>query len=309
MASAISIDGLRKSFRSNWAFGSKPVLHGIDLEVQEGRIFGFLGPNGAGKTTTIKILVGLVHATAGRALLLGQPAGSAAAMQQVGFLPENPYFYEYLTSHETLHFYGSLFGLRGPERKDRVERLLEEFDLARVRDQRIRTFSKGMRQRLGMAQALVGRPRLVILDEPQSGLDPIGRYRIKAAITRLRDEGVTVFFSSHILGDVEDLCDDAGLLVNGRLVRAGPLQELLAAQSQSFELKFRNVTHQTAQELADAGLQGRLGGEIFTLSVQGQSRLDAALQQVRSRGGLILSLQPVRETLEDYFVRVAQGEA
>jgi ABC-2 type transport system ATP-binding protein len=305
MPSAIRLSGLKKSFRHPWSLKRKAVLHGLDLEVDEGKVFGFLGPNGSGKTTTIKILVGLVSATEGSASVLGRPSGDAAARQEVGFLPENPYFYEYLTPEESLRFYGSLFGLRGPGLERTAGRLLAEFDLERVRNQRVRTFSKGMRQRLGMAQALVGSPRLIILDEPQSGLDPIGRYQIKAAINRLRGQGVTVFFSSHILADVEDVCDDVGLLLGGRLAQSGPLRELLATQSQRFELQFRGLPSEAARELAAAGITGSFGGEIYSVQVARPEDVGAVLDRVRSAGGQVVTLHPVRETLEDYFVRMA----
>jgi ABC-2 type transport system ATP-binding protein len=307
MSSAISLRGVTKSYRSSWTLRRASVLHGLDLEVEEGKIFGFLGPNGAGKTTTIKILVGLARASGGSTTVLGQPAGTPAARHKVGFLPENPYFYEYLTSEESLRFYASLFGLPRAERGPLVERLLADFDLARVRHQRIRTFSKGMRQRLGMAQALVGNPRLVILDEPQSGLDPIGRYHIKAAIARLREQGVTVFFSSHILADVEDLCDDVGLLVAGRLAQTGPLHDLLAAQSQSHELQFREVGPEAARQLAEKGIHGTHSGGVYTIQTSRQDEIGAVLDCVRSVGGRVVSVQPMRESLEDYFVRMAQG--
>jgi ABC-2 type transport system ATP-binding protein len=307
MANAIQLSGLKKSFRHPWSLKHKPVLHGLDLEVREGKIFGFLGPNGAGKTTTLKILVGLVAATEGSAWVLGRPASEAAARQEVGFLPENPYFYEYLTPEESLRFYGSLFRLHGAGLQSQVQRLLEEFDLERARKQRIRTFSKGMRQRLGMAQALIGSPRLVILDEPQSGLDPIGRYRIKEAISRLAAQGVTVFFSSHILADVEDLCDEIGLLLGGRLAQSGPLRQLLASQSQRFELQFRGLTPQAARELAAGGIHGSFGSEIFTVQTSRPEEVGALLDRVRAAGGQVVALHPVRESLEEYFVRMTSN--
>ena len=307
MPSAISLRRVTKVFRSTWTLQNKPVLHGIDLEVEQGKIFGFLGPNGAGKTTTIKILVGLSKPTTGTASLFGQSAALAASRRDVGFLPENPYFYEYLTAEESLRFYGSLFNVERGELDRRTGHLLEEFGLAGARKQRVRTFSKGMRQRLGMAQALIGEPRLVILDEPQSGLDPIGRYEVKSAIARLRESGVTVFFSSHVLADVEDLCDDVGLLIKGELTQAGSLSTLLADQSQKYELQFRGVGPEQLAQLENAGLSGRSRGDLVTYQVERPEDIGAVLDRVRGAGGQVVALNPVRETLEDYFVRVAQS--
>ncbi len=305
MDDAIVLKGLRKSFRTGVRMEPKEVLQGLDLRVRPGSIFGFLGPNGAGKTTTIKTVVGLVRPTAGQVTVFGHPAGTAKAAELLGFLPENPYFYEYLNPAETLNFYGGFFAGSRAERRELVEELLDKFDLQTVRNQRIKTFSKGMRQRLGMAQALVGRPQLLVLDEPMSGLDPIGRHRIKEAIRDAAERGITVFFSSHILADVEDLCSEVGLLLSGQLAKIGSLEELLVNQSQTYLLQFDRVTRDTARSLQSGGLKGKLSGERFLVRTEDPDEVGPLLDQVRQAGGRILAVQPLRETLEEYFVRQA----
>ena len=203
------------------------ALQGLNLHVEEGEIFGFLGPNGSGKTTTMKILMGLIYPTSGRARLFGKPIGSVDVKAMIGFLPESPYFYDYVTADEFLTFYGQLFGRRGAPLRRRIDELLELVGLSGSHRTRLRSFSKGMLQRIGLAQALINDPTLVVLDEPMSGLDPIGRKEFRDLILHLKALGKTVFFSSHILSDAETLCDRIGIIINGQLRETGRLDELL----------------------------------------------------------------------------------
>ena len=212
------------------------ALDGLTLEVREGEVFGFLGPNGAGKTTTLKLLMQLVFPTTGRAEMLGRPLGDLAAKRRIGYLPENPYFYDYLTAEELLMYFGALFGYDAAERRRRTSRLLDLVGIAAERRLQLRKFSKGMLQRVGIAQALLNDPDLVILDEPMSGLDPLGRRDVRALILSLRDRGCTVFFSSHVLSDAEALCSRVAILARGRLVASGDLNEMLAFKASGWEL-------------------------------------------------------------------------
>src|SRR5262245_33404573 len=225
---AVSISNLKKSYRVGFlAQGSRPALVDLSLEVQPGEIFGYLGPNGAGKTTTLKILMGLAFADSGSASILGLPLESEGWRHRVGYLPEHPYFYDYLTASEYLDYVGRLFGLEVKERRERARSLLDRVGLASAADISVRRYSKGMCQRLGIAQALLNDPELVFLDEPMSGLDPVGRRLVRELILELRARGRTIFFSTHILSDAEALCDRVALMRSGRLVSIGRLDQIL----------------------------------------------------------------------------------
>src|SRR4029077_8961407 len=212
------------------------ALDRLTLDVGAGEVFGFLGPNGAGKTTTLKLLMQLVYPTGGGAEILGRPLGDLSVKQRIGYLPENPYFYDHLTAEELLVYFASLFGIRGAERRARASRLLDEVGIGGERRLQLRKFSKGMLQRVGIAQALVNDPELVIFDEPMSGLDPLGRRDVRALILQLRDRGCTVFFSSHVLSDAEALCGRVAILAKGRLIASGRLTEMLAFEARGWEL-------------------------------------------------------------------------
>jgi ABC-2 type transport system ATP-binding protein len=263
-----------------------------------------LGHNGAGKTTTLKLLMGLLVPTAGTALILGRPIEDVAVRQRVGFLPESPYFYEYLTAEEFLTFYGQLFGLGGAPLARKVDELLEMVSMVDARRLPLGKFSKGMLQRIGLAQALINDPQLVILDEPMSGLDPIGRRDVRDIILRLREDGKTVFFSTHILPDVEMICDRVGILVRGRLRAVGAVHELVGAASvTSVEVVVEGV--------AEAGLQEvtRLGGTVVRrghqvlIKLEGETGVSALLDIVRRHAGRVVSLVPHKRSLEDLFLR------
>ncbi len=296
---AIAIRGLSKSYRSDFWKRPHLALQGLDLDVAKGEIFGFIGPNGAGKTTTIKILVGLHAASAGTVALFGQPHDEAASRARLGFLPERPYFYQHLTARELLAFYGDLLGVDSRVLKSRVGQLLERVDLSRVADDPLGSYSKGMLQRVGLAQALLGDPDLVILDEPMSGLDPLGRALVRDIILEERDAGRTVFFSSHILHDVETLCSRVALLIGGQRKGVGTVAELIGDQVRFVELVVRGA--------ADLDLPGE---RVRQEPSDGRPRshwrvspdqLDAAIGAVLAAGGQVLEATPVRSTLEDLF--------
>src|SRR5438132_9910137 len=225
------------------------ALDRLTLEVRAGEVFGFLGPNGAGKTTTLKLLMQLWFPTSGRAESLGAPVGDLRVKRRIGYLPENPYFYDHLTAEELLTYFAALFGYRAADARARAVRLLDEVGVGAERRLQLRKFSKGMLQRVGIAQALVNDPELVIFDEPMSGLDPLGRRDVRSLILRLRDRGCTVFFSSHVLSDAEALCSRVAILANGRLVTTGRLSEMLAFQARGWELVMANVTEAAVAKL------------------------------------------------------------
>lgn len=304
----LQIVGLTKEFRLGLRGRRVLVLDRLDLEVEQGEIFGFLGHNGAGKTTTLKLLMGLLAPTGGTARILGRPIEDVAVKQHVGFLPEAPYFYEYLTAEEFLLFYGQLFGLGGAPLVRKVDELLEMVSMVDARRLPLRKFSKGMLQRIGLAQALINDPQLVILDEPMSGLDPIGRRDVRDIILRLREEGKTVFFSTHILPDVEMICDRVGILVRGRLRAVGAVHELVGAASvTSVEV--------VVEGLAEAGIQeaSRLGGTVVRrghqvlIRLEGEAGVSALLDSVRRHAGRLVSLVPHKRSLEDLFLKEMEG--
>jgi len=284
------------------------ALDRLTLDVQPGEVFGFLGPNGAGKTTTLKLLMQLVYPTSGRAELLGLPAGAAAAKRRIGYLPENPYFYDHLTAEELLVYFGALFGLDPRERRARAARLLDDVGIGAERRLPLRKFSKGMLQRVGIAQALLNDPELVILDEPMSGLDPLGRRDVRALILRLRDRGTTVFFSSHVLSDAETLCSRVAILAHGRLASIGRLADMLAFKARGWEL--------VVSDLAEAPAPGpfvhsvvRIGDGRYQLELPLDPPPERLLAGLTAAGARLVSLNPIRETLEDYFVEQVSATA
>jgi ABC-2 type transport system ATP-binding protein len=303
LMNAIETQNLVHAYQKHFWSPRKTALNGLDLKVAEGEIFGYLGANGAGKTTTIKILVGLHSQTSGTATVFGRSVRDVNSRREIGFMPENPYFYEYLTAAESLDFYGSLCDMPRADRKKRGAELLEFVGLADARDVRMKEFSKGMRQRIGIAQALIHKPKLVVLDEPMSGLDPVGRMQVREAILSLKREGMTVFFSSHVLQDVEMICDRAGLLLDGKLQAAGPLSELLQAENKRIEVAAENLPPQLALKLhAVAASSARRGeGEFFIFD--DRDKADAAAREIVQSGAKLNLFRPSGETLEEYFMR------
>jgi ABC-2 type transport system ATP-binding protein len=299
----ILIEGLTKEFRSGWP-GRPPImaLAGLSLTVHPGEIYGFLGPNGAGKTTTLKILLGLMRATSGRAEMFGQPAGDVAVRRRIGFLPESPYFYDYLTAEEFLSFYGHLAGLDRSTLAARVTDLLELVGLAEARTRQLRKFSKGMLQRVGLAQALIHDPELVILDEPMSGLDPLGRKQVRDLILGLRDKGKTVFFSTHIIPDVEMICDRVGMVVKGKILASGRVDELVSHGTQSVEIVCEGIQAQTIPAIVSAASRMLQRGRQCLMVLPGPERLEEVLAVIRGQGAKLISVTPQKGTLEDMFI-------
>lgn len=294
MEPAIRIRGLSKVYRSGFWRIPFTGLKGLDLDVPEGTSFGFVGPNGAGKTTTIKCLMGLQRPTTGEAWIHGRPITGPDSRRSVGFLPERPYFYEHLTAWEFLDFYGRLCEVPGPVRGERITRLLERVELARFRDVPLGKFSKGMLQRAGLAQALIADAALLVLDEPMSGLDPLGRVLVRDIILEERAAGKTVFFSSHILSDIEAICDRVAIVVGGELRGEGTVSELLR----------QTVVHVDCEVLADrapAGTCLRSDGRHHVVRVAPE-QVDGVVDEVRRAGGSVLSVQPHAKTLEDVLL-------
>ncbi len=301
---AIDVHGLAKTFRSKILYRPKPVLAGLDLAVEEGEIFGFLGPNGAGKTTTIRILLGLVRPTEGSGTLLGHPFGDRAARQELGFVPDSPNFYLYLTARELLEFTGRLHGLRGADLRKRIETTLDRVGLDdEARGRALKTCSRGMLQRTGIGAAILHRPRLVVLDEPMSGLDPRGRREFRDLILELKADGTTVFLSSHVLADIESTADRVGILDGGRLIRCGPLDEVLSCGERCVEIGFE-LPDGSPPDFLGAGLDSvREGAQGWIASTSDPRVGSEVVRRVLERGGQLLSYQRSRVSLEEFFLR------
>lgn len=291
-----------------WRKRPRRALDRLSLQVEAGEVFGFLGPNGAGKTTTLKLLMQLVFPSSGEAKILGHPPGDLRAKRRLGYLPENPYFYDYLTAEELLTYFGALLGLAPADRRRRVSALLDEVGLESERKLQLRKFSKGMLQRVGIAQALLNEPDLVILDEPMSGLDPLGRRDVRKLILRLRDRGCTVFFSSHVLSDAEALCSRVAILAKGRLVASGRLNDMLAFGVRGWELIVADIDDAIVDKYKPRISRALpIGGGRFALELPIETPPEKLLAELTADGGRLVSLNPLRETLENFFVeRVEQ---
>jgi ABC-2 type transport system ATP-binding protein len=304
-APVLSLVKLGKTFRKPFSGKKVVAVEGIDLEVHDGEIVGFLGPNGAGKTTTLKMLTGLIAPTQGTATLFGHPIPSPDAMAHVGFLPENPYVYPYLTPREFVSLCGRLSGLSGDKLRIRVEQVIERVGMSEAIDRAVRALSKGMLQRVGLAAALVHDPRLLILDEPMSGLDPVGRKDVRDIIVDEKKKGKTVFFSTHILSDVEALCDHVCILRRGKVVVSGVLDELLDAGVRASEITLSPSTAELREALAGMGLSPREIGGTVVVEVEGDARARDVLKLALDRGAKVESVTSKKETLESLFVRRA----
>jgi ABC-2 type transport system ATP-binding protein len=306
---ALEVSGLSKSFRSGiFRKRSHSVLKGVSFEVQAGEIFGYLGPNGSGKSTTLKILLGLIFADAGKLRVLGRALQDRSWRHRVGYLPEHPYFYDYLTPTEYLGYVGLLFAMPAERVRQRSTELLKLVGLGRSADMPLRRFSKGMVQRLGLAQALLNDPELLILDEPMSGLDPIGRRMVRDIILAQRQQGKTVFFSTHILTDAETLCDRIGVLRGGELLAAGRLQEILKLDASHVEILVSGLSEDALAKLPVPAESRHRAGDRVRLHV-GEGRIGELITALEAAGGRILSVQPIRQSLEDYFFKELGGEA
>ena len=307
---AIKTEGLCKDYRIGFWRRRSRVLHHLDLTVETGETFGYLGPNGAGKTTTLKILLGLVRPTAGRAWLLEKEVSDASARAAVGFLPENPSFYDYLTGEEFLAYAARLARLSRGQARVQIRDLLQIVGLEAAGKLQLRKYSKGMLQRVGLAQALLGDPRLVILDEPMSGLDPIGRKEVRDIILRLRAEGRTVFFSSHIIPDVEMICDRVGILLGGRLTRVGRLDELLGTEVESTEVIAVGLSPAVLKEVGGLALAPPLvRGDRAMFRLREEGDVEKVLQRILEAGGRVAAVTPQKRSLEELFLAEVQRES
>jgi ABC-2 type transport system ATP-binding protein len=304
---AIEILGLEKTYRVGF-FRQRPklALHPLHLTIAEGEVFGFLGPNGAGKTTTLKLLMGLVFPTGGTARILGLELDDPRMHAQIGFLPEQPYFYDYLTAQELLEYYAQLSGVPAKERSQRVQQMLGRVGLQDSAKVQLRKFSKGMLQRVGLAQAILHDPKVVFLDEPMSGLDPMGRREVRDMIQQLRDEGRTVFFSTHILSDAEALCDRVAVIHQGELRGVGAVADLTSEVQGKVEIIF--YANSAPAALAGLGAETRISGNVVNAVVP-EEKQEAALDLLRRERIQLISLNPVRSSLEEYYVQKLQTES
>jgi len=306
--SAIRARGLRKTFRTGFLMRAVEAVRGVDLEVERGSIYGFIGPNGAGKTTTIKLLTGLIQPTAGEAWINGIPVSEARSRRGLGFQPEGTYFHEYLTGAEFLDFHARLLSLPLELRRRRIPLLLERVGLAHAAELRIRRYSKGMCQRIGLAQALIGEPEVVILDEPMSGLDPLGRREVRDLILSLRDQGKTVFLTSHILADAEMICDQVGIILGGKIIQEGYLDELLGKEISGVDLVVEGIDATLYEQLREEAQRGVAQGGRFLFQFADEAAAEKALDRVREQGGRVRSLVPRRRSLEDLLVADMEEE-
>ena len=303
---AIEIDGLTKDYALGfWRKRMRRSLDNLSLRVEDGEIFGFLGPNGAGKTTTLKLLMGLIFPTAGTARIRGKSIDDVAMHREIGYLPEQPYFYDYLTARELLDYYARFFGFAAADRRERVARFLELVGLTTAADVQLRKFSKGMLQRAGIAQAILHDPKVVFLDEPMSGLDPIGRREVRDIILNLKNQGRTVFFSTHILSDAEMLCDRVAVLVDGKLQGVGAPSEIVSMDVVAMDILFE-LKDGRALPPALAGFTTKAGAH-YRAEVP-EVDIYATLEKLRECDARILSVQPVRPSLEEYFFRMVNRE-
>ena len=301
---AIELDELSKDyFLGFWRPKPYRAVDRLTFAVEPGEIFGFLGPNGAGKSTTLKLLMGLLFPTSGSARILGQPAGDVATRRRLGFLPENPYFYDYLTAEELLTYYAGLYGFSGADRTRRVRTVLDRVGLGAEQQKRLRSYSRGMVQRVGIAQAILAEPDVVFLDEPMAGLDPLGRRELRQLMLTLRDRGCTVFFSSHILSDAEALCSRVGILARGRLVAHGRLADIAAFESQGWELVVAGLTDDVKRLVQDrVRSMTALPDDRYALELHSSDAPAPLVHELSTHGARIVSLNPIRMSLEDYFV-------
>ncbi len=299
----IETDRLTKDYLVGfWRKSPRRSLDSLSIEIQQNEVFGFLGPNGAGKTTTLKLLMNLIFPTSGSARIMGRSTDDPGMHRQIGYLPEQPYFYDYLTAGELLDYFACFFGYDAAERRRRVDRFLERVGIASSRDVQLRKFSKGMLQRIGLAQAILHDPELVILDEPMSGLDPIGRREVRDLILELKKEGRTVFFSTHILPDAETLCDRLAVLAGGRLMGMGRVSDLVPIEVHGVEIVFELPGHAAPP---DGFATVTKTGDYYRWEVP-QGDVYTAIERLRGLRAKVIGLSEVRPTLEDYFLRLVE---
>ena len=301
---AIETENLSKDYLVGfWRPKPYRALDGLTLSIDAGEVFGFLGPNGAGKSTTLKLLMQLIYPSAGTARILGKPVGDVEVRRRIGFLAENPYYYDYLTAEEVLTYFARLCGVNAGV-PARVSAMLDEVGIGAERRLKLRSYSKGMLQRVGLAQALIHDPEVVFLDEPMSGLDPLGRRHVRDLILRLRAKGGTVFFSSHILSDAELLCNRVGIMVQGRLVASGRVSEMVAFEVKGWELVVSGVSDalRTRLEPRVTAMHPLTHGR-YTMHIRADRKPEEFMAQLTALGATVESLNPLRDTLEDFFVK------
>ena len=303
---AVEIQNLSKDYAVGfWKKRLRPALKPLNLNVEAGETFGFLGPNGAGKTTTLKLLMGIIFPTSGSAKILGKDCLDPEVKQKIGFLPEQPYFYDYLSAPELLDYYGRLSGMSATGRKERIEKLLDRVGLSDVGSKHLRKFSKGMLQRVGIAQAIIHDPQVVFLDEPMSGLDPVGRYEVRELIQALKDEGKTIFFSTHILSDAEALCDRVAVIHKGELRGVGVVNDFRSSIAEQTEVIWLNAGALAA--VANLLTDTHITGDTVRGTVK-SADLDRLLEKLRQQGARLISVTPIHRTLEDYFMSKTREE-
>lgn len=303
MGAVLRIDNLTKDYRQGFFGRRVRALDHLSLEVNPGEVFGFLGPNGAGKTTTIKTLLDLIHPTEGTAWLLDQKIGSPELKHRIGYMPENPYFYRFLTAWEFLLFYGRIAGLSAEARRKRAEELLGMVGLNEARNKRIGEFSKGMVQRIGLAQAMLTDPQLILMDEPLSGLDPIGRHEMRQIIERFRKEGKTIFFCSHVLSDVEILCDRVAILNKGKMIRIGSITDIVGNQAKVIEVALTGWDEARAAQIRSLAAEVAQRGELLLVRCPNEAGVEQVLQIALRERLHVHSVTPLRQGLEDYFMK------
>ena len=301
----LKTEDLTKVFRRGWKRGKFTALDSLSIEVEEGEVFGFLGPNGAGKTTTIKILLRLLTPTRGTAYILGKDIRDAPTQMPLGYMPENPYFYRFLTGQEFLRFYARLNRIPQSKRAERIELLLDQVGMTHARHVHIKEYSKGMVQRIGLAQALMHDPKVVLLDEPLSGLDPIGRKEVRDLIYALKKEGRTIFFCSHILADVQDICDRVAILHHGKLLKLGNLHELLGTEHDRVQVEVKLPEGVSESEL---GAEGEIYNGVLRTTLANTADVNERIESWRAKGASILAVIPQRKSLEDLFVETIRAE-
>jgi len=299
----IECNNIYKDFSHGFLMRKRTALIGLNLKVERGEIFGYLGPNGAGKTTTIKILMNLISPTAGEVKILGQDVKNPEVRRKIGFLPDRPYFYEYLTGREFLDYCGKLFNLKKRERTERIDKLLELVGLTQDQNLQLRKYSQGMLQRLGFAQVLINNPELLILDEPLTSLDPLGRRDFKDILIKMKNQGKTVFFSSHILEDAEDICDRVGILVKGKLIKVGILEEFIKSEIEHTDIIVSAKNEYVIRKLKNAQFNVEKKGDYFLIRVSNSEDVYQTIQEIYGAGGKVISVNPIRQKLENIFLR------
>jgi ABC-2 type transport system ATP-binding protein len=307
MNAIIEIQGVTKVFRRGFLMRKVVALEDLHLDIYKGEIFGYLGPNGAGKTTTMKLLLGLIFPTKGTVTLWGKEPWGKEVKARIGFLPETPYFYDYLKVKELLQFYGRLFRIDRKELDKRVIDLMERVGLAREMNTPLRQLSKGNIQRVGLAQALINDPQLLILDEPMSGLDPIGRREVRDLMLQLRDDGKTILFSTHILSDVETICDRVGIVVAGKMRKVGPLNELLQPRVVAYEVTASGVDQEAMAFLQEKAMRIVGGKDQGAMAEVRENDIDEVLEFLLHSNTRVVSMIPKKENLEQVFVREVEN--